>query len=200
MAMDPRRRGRRRRRAGAVAAFMVLALGIAFFFESQATTTVIIVRHADVATGLGSDLGLSALGAIRAEELSRVLADVDVIQGPDAILTGGGRASRETAEPLARRLNLPVQEVDTSGLKRLAKRIVKDYKGKIVVVVVDPREVPILIPRFQGSKKVPALADGEYDNLYIVSIPWYGKVKTLRLRYGARHVAQLPELPPASEP
>jgi broad specificity phosphatase PhoE len=165
---------------------MVLALGLAFFFESQATTTVIIVRHADVAAGLGDDLGLSPVGAIRAEELSRALAEVDVVQGPDAILVGAGRASRETAEPLARRLNLPVLEVDTSSLTRLAKRIMKDYKGMIVLVVAQPADIPILIPRFQGSKKVPELADGEYDNLYIVSIPWYGKVKTLRLRYGAR--------------
>lgn len=169
---------------------MVLALGIAFFFESQATTTVIIVRHADVAQGLGDDLGLSPLGAVRAEELSRVLADVDVVQGVDAILVGSGRASRETAEPLAQRLNLPALEVDTSSLKNLAKRIVKDYKGKIVLVVVQPAEIPALIPRFQGSKKVPELADGEYDNLYIVSVPWYGKVKTLRLRYGARHATE----------
>ena len=117
-----------------------------------------------------------------------MLADVDVVLGPDAILTGGGRAARETAEPLARRLNLPVLDVDTSGLNRLAKRIVKDYKGKIVVVVADPDEIPILITRFQGSKKVPELAADEYDNLYIVSIPWYGKVKTLRLRYGARYL------------
>ncbi|MDP2326447.1 MAG: hypothetical protein Q8N51_20820 [Gammaproteobacteria bacterium] len=165
---------------------MVLALGIAFFFESQATTTVILVRNADVASSLGDDLGLSPVGAIRAEELSRVLADVDVVQGPDAILVGGGRALRETAEPLARHLNLPVQEVDTSSLTRLAKRIVKEYKGQIVILVAQPADIPILIPRFQGSKKVPELADGEYDNLYIISIPWYGKVKTLRLRYGAR--------------
>lgn len=167
---------------------MVLALGAAFFFESQATTTVIIVREADAAAGLGEDAGLSPVGAIRAEELSRVLGDVDVIQGLDAILVGGSRASRETAEPLARRLNLPVQEVDMSSLTRVAKGIMKDYKGEIVLVVAGPAEIPILIPRFQGSKKVPALAESEYDNLYIVSVPWYGKVKTLRLRYGARHV------------
>jgi broad specificity phosphatase PhoE len=186
--MDPRRRRRRQRRAGAVAAFMVLALGIAFFFESQATTTVIIVREADVATDLGDDPGLSPLGAIRAEELSRVLVDVDVVQGLDAILVRSGRASRETAEPLAQRLNLPVQEVDMSSLTRVAKGIMKDYKGKIVLVVAGPADIPILIPRFQGSKKVPPLADREHDNLYIVSVPWYGKVKTLRLRYGARYV------------
>lgn len=167
---------------------MVLALGAAFFFESQATTTVIIVREADVATGLGDDPGLSPLGAIRAEELSRILGDVDVVQGLDAILVAPERAARETAGPLARRLNLPMQDVDTADTKGLARRILKDYKGKIVLVVAEPTVIPALIPKFQGSKKVPAIADGEYDNLYVVSIPWYGKVKTLRLRYGARFV------------
>lgn len=176
---------------------MVLALGLAFFFESQATTTVIVVRHADVTLGLGDDPGLSASGAIRAEELSRVLGDVDVVQGLDAILVAPGRAHRETAEPLARRLNLPVQEVGTAGTDALAKRILKDYKGEIVLVVTEPSVIPALIPEFQGSKKLPAMEDGEYDNLYVVSIPWYGRVKTLRLRYGARHVPLVPASPPA---
>ncbi len=169
-------------------AFMVLALGLAFFFESQATTTVIFVRHADAAPGLGGEPGLSASGAIRAEELSRVLGEVDVVQGLDAILVAPDRVSRETAGPLARRLNLPVQDVDTRNTDALARRILKEYKGKIVLVVAEPAIIPVLIPEFQGSKKVPAMADGEHDNLYIVSIPWYGKVKTLRLRYGARFI------------
>ena len=167
---------------------MVLALGLAFFFESQATTTVIFVRHADLAPALGGEPGLSATGAIRAEELSRVLGDVDVVQGLDAILVAPQRAARETAGPVARRLNLPVQDVDTTDTEGLAQRILKDYKGKIVLVVAEPSVIPVLIPEFQGSKKVPPMADGEYDNLYVVSIPWYGKVKTLRMRYGARFV------------
>ena len=32
------------------------------------------------------------------------------------------------------------------------------------------------------------MGENEFDNLYIVSIPWYGKVKTLRLRYGAPYL------------
>lgn len=198
MAIDPRKRRRRQRRAGAVAAFMVLALGLAFFFESQATTTVIVVRHADVTAGLGDEPGLSATGALRAEELSRVLGDVDVVQGLDAILVAPGRASRETAGPLAQRLNLPVQEVSTTDPEALAGRILKGYKGKIVLVVAEPAVIPRLIPEFQGSKRVPALADIEYDNLYVVSIPWYGKVKTLRLRYGARYLPPVPGAAPGA--
>lgn len=197
--MDPRRRRRRQRRAGAVAAFMVLALGLAFFFESQATTTVLVVRHADRAAEPGEDPGLSPVGAMRAEELSRVLGDVDVVQGLDAILVSSGRASRETAEPLARRLNLPVQDADTTDPDALAKRILKDFKGEIVLVVAEPASIPLLIPEFQGSKKVPAMADGEYDNLYVVSIPWYGKVKTLRLHYGARPAPTAMLAPPTTQ-
>ncbi len=194
--MDPRRRRRRQRRAVAVAAFMLLALGLAYFFESQATTTVIVVRYAD---SLPGEQALSDAGLLRAEELARVLGDVDVVQGLDAILVATLRAARETAGPLARRLNLPVLDVDTSRPGGLAKSILREYKGRIVLVITEPEVIPLLIPKFQGSKKVPPIAEQEFDSLYIVTIPWYGKVKTLRLHYGARSVpaSVLPETPGA---
>lgn len=184
--MDPRQRRKRRRRAGAISAFMVFALGLAFFFESQATTTVIFVRHADAPLVLDQNVGLSPSGALRAEELARVLGDVDVVQGVDAIFSSPLRVNQETVAPLARRLNLPVQEYDPQNSRSLRKRILRKYKGKVVLVVAEPELIPTVIARLQGSKKLPPMADGEYDNLYIVSIPWYGKVKTLRLHYGAR--------------
>lgn len=201
MAMDPRRRRRRQRRAGAIAAFVVLALGLAYFFESQATTTVIIVRYADTQPGDSGDQPLSPAGAMRSQELSRVLGDIDVVQGLDAILVTTLRAARDTAGPLARRLNLPVLDVDTSRPSRLARHILRDYKGKIVLVITDPETLPVLIPRFQGSKKVPPIADREFDSLYIVTVPWYGKVKTLRMHYGAHYLpASETDLPPVLPP
>jgi broad specificity phosphatase PhoE len=184
--MDPRQRRKRRRRAGAISAFMVFALGLAFFFESQATTTVIFVRHADAPLVVDADTALSASGALRAEELARVLGDVDVVQGVDAIFSSALRVDQETVAPLARRLNLPVQDFDPLDNRSLRKRILRKYKGKIVLVVADPPFIQKVVARLQGSKKIPSMADGEYDNIYIVSIPWYGKVKTLRLHYGAR--------------
>ena len=42
----------------------------------------------------------------------------------------------------------------------------------------------MLIANLGASKKVPPIAEGEYDNIYIISIPWFGKTKTIRLRYG----------------
>lgn len=183
--LDPeRRRRRRRRRATAVILFLATALGLAWFFESQATTTVLFVRYAEMTDAELPNPGLSPAGQRRADELVRVLGDVDVVAGVDAIFATRFRNSQETAEPLAKALSLPVQVVDSGDILGLAERILTDYKGKIVLVVTDRDAIPALIEEFHGSKKLPPMADGEHDNLYIVSIPWYGKVKTLRLRYG----------------
>lgn len=183
--MDPKRRKRRRNRRITVAVlFFSTALSLAWFFESQATTTVLFVRYADLADNGQANPGLSAAGRQRAEELVRLLADVDVVAGVDAIFATRFRNTQETAEPLAKQLSLPVQVADAKDIIGLADLILKEYKGKIVLVVTDRDALPELIDEFHGSKKLPQMADGEHDNLYIVSIPWYGKVKTLRLRYG----------------
>ena len=57
--------------------------------------------------------------------------------------------------------------------------------GRIVLVVGHSDTIPGLIADLGASKKVPPIADEEYDNIYIVSIPWFGKTKTIRLRFGA---------------
>jgi broad specificity phosphatase PhoE len=189
MTADERRRRRRLRRQAAVLLFLLLAFGLAWFFESQATTTVIIVRHADRALEEGENSGLSAAGKARAEELVRVLGDVDVVAGVDAIFATQYRYTQETAEPLATFLRLAVQVVDLTDTDGLLQRILTDYKGKVVLVITHTEPLPVLIRKLHGSKKVPPIAAGEYDNIYIVSIPWYGKVKTLRLRYGDPYVA-----------
>ena len=193
MTVDDRRRRRRRlRRQAAVLIFLLLAFALAWFFESQATTTVIFVRYADRAAEQGDNPGLSPEGQVRAEELSRVLGDIDVVAGVDAIFATQYRITQETAEPLAHRLRIPVQSVDVTDVDGLLAKILKDYKGKVVLVVTHTEPLPELIRELHGSKKVPAMAEDEYDNLYVVSIPWYGKVKTLRLHYGA------PYVPPAA--
>jgi broad specificity phosphatase PhoE len=203
MNVDERRRRRRRlRRQAAVLIFLMVAFGLAWFFESQATTTVIFTRYADRDAAQGGDNpGLSPAGQARAEELARVLADVDVVAGVDAIFATQYRYTQETVDPLAHRLHLPVQVVDVNDVNGLLDRILKDYKGKVVLVVTHTEPLPVLIRELHGSKKLPDMGENEYDNLYIVSIPWYGKVKTLRLKYGAPYVApgaQSAATPPAS--
>ena len=181
---DKDRRRRRRRRITIFVVYTAIAIGLAWFFESQATTTIIFVRHAEKAVEPVEDPGLSDAGRRRVAELTRQLADADVIEGINAIYTTPLRRSRETAEPIADRLNLPINTYAVDDTEPVLERILKQHKGKIILVVAHSNTVPELIANLGASKKVPPIADDEYDNIYIISIPWFGKTKTIRLRFG----------------
>ncbi len=66
----------------------------------------------------------------------------------------------------------------------MLEEILDNHKGKIILVVAHDTTLPLLIANLGASKKVPPIAEYEYDNIYIISIPWFGKTKTIRLRYG----------------
>ena len=180
-----RRRRRRRRRIQVIVIYTAIAVGLAWFFESQATTTVIFVRHAEKAELPADDPPLSDAGKSRVEELTRQLVKADVVQGIDAVYATPYRRTVETAKPVADALGLPVNSYDAADTEAIMERIVKQHKGKIILVVGHSNTLPALIGNMGASKKVPPLAEDEYDNIYIVSIPWFGKTKTIRLRYGA---------------
>ena len=179
-----RRRRRRRRRIQVIIIYTAIAIGLAWFFESQATTTVIFVRHAEKAAEPADDPGLSPAGQRRVAELTRQLVDADVVAGVDAVYSTPFRRTEETARPVAEALDLPVNSYDAADTEAIMENIVRDHKGKIILVVGHSNTLPALIGNMGASKKVPPIADDEYDNIYIVSIPWFGKTKTIRLRYG----------------
>jgi len=183
-----RRRRRRRRRIQVVIIYTAIAVGLAWFFELQATTTVIFVRHAEKAAMPADNPGLSEAGKQRAAELARQLVDADVVAGIDAIYSTSYRRTEETVQPVATALNLPVTPYDASNTETIMDEIIREHKGKIVLVVGHSNTVPALIGNMGASKNVPEISANEYDNIYIVSVPWFGKTKTIRLRYGTPYV------------
>ncbi len=183
-----RRRRRRRRRAQIIIIYTAIAVGLAWFFESQATTTVIFVRHAEKATIPADNPGLNEAGKRRAAELARQLVDADVVAGIDVVYSTSYRRTEETVQPVATALNLPITPYDASNTETIMDEIVREHKGKIILVVGHSDTVPVLIGNMGASKNVPEIGENEYDNIYIVSVPWFGKTKTIRLRYGAPYV------------
>jgi len=183
-----RRKRRRRRRIQVVVIYTALAFVLAWFLESQATTTVIFVRHAEKTTLPADDPALSAAGQRRAAELKRQLVDADVIAGVDAVYSTPFRRTEETARPVAEALGLPLNSYDAADTETIMDQIVRKHKGKIILVVGHSNTVPALIGNMGASKRVPEIAENEYDNIYIVSIPWFGKTKTIRLRYGEPYI------------
>lgn len=184
-----RRRVRTARRIQVFIIYTAIAIGLAWFFESQATTTLMFVRHAEQTSHDEEDPPLSDAGRRRAAELTRQLVDADVVAGVDAIYSTAFRRSLQTAQPLAERLGLPVNVYDADDTEAVLEAILKAHKGKIVLVVGHSNTLPTLIANLGASKKVPPIAQNEFDNIYIISIPWFGKTKTIRLRFGDPYVA-----------
>ncbi len=181
-----RRKKRRGRRIQIIIIYAAIAVGLAWFFESQATTTIIFVRHAERALEPADNPGLNAVGQRRAAELARQLVDADVVAGIDAIYSTNYRRTLETAQAVAdAHESLEVSCCyDPDDNEAVLAEILKTHKGKIILVVGHSNTVPSLIADLGASKNVPPIGHSEYDNIYIVSIPWFGKTKTIRLRYG----------------
>jgi len=192
-----RKRRRRRRRIQVIIIYTAIAIGLAWFFESQATTTMIFVRHAEKAATPADDPGLSPAGERRAAELARQLVDADVIRGVDAIYSTPFKRTKQTAQAVADALDLPVNIYDVADTEPVLESILKKHKGKIILVVAHSNTLPVLIANLGASKRVPPIAEDEYDNIYIISIPWFGKTKTIRLRYGEPYVPDEAPKPPA---
>jgi phosphohistidine phosphatase SixA len=154
------------RRAGLLCVSLLLASATA-----SAQSAVYLVRHAEradtvggAAPKMGTDPSLSDVGRARAESLAGMLKDAQVT----AIFVTEYKRTQETAAPLAKRLGLQptvIPSKDTPGL--VAK--LRAATGN-VLVVGHSNSVPDVIKGL-GVAKVPAIADDEYDNLFIVTAP-----------------------------
>jgi|TARA_B100001059_G_scaffold220263_1_gene242080 broad specificity phosphatase PhoE len=183
-AQNFRRKRRRKRRLQGAVLYIAIAIGLAWFFESQATTTIIFVRHAEKNLSVEDDPELTEAGQRRVFELTRQMKDADVVAGIDAIYSTPFRRNLATVEPLSELLELPINLYNKNEYESVLETILDKHKGKIILVVGHSDTLANLMAELGASKSVPVIADNEYDNIYIVSIPWFGKTKTIRLRYG----------------
>ena len=180
-----RRKKRKLRRTVFALLFTGFAVLLSWFFESQVTTTVIITTHAELETDLNANSGLSDQGIKRANSLASTLSSVDVVSGVDAIYATTYRATQETAEPISRLLDLPINIVDQDIVEDLIESIKNDHSGQIILIVSHPENLSRLVVELQGSKNINTESLSKNDQLFIVTVPWFGKVKTLQLGYGA---------------
>ena len=185
--MEPAVRPRRKSRIRIlpIVGYILVVLAVAWFFQQQRTTTIIFVRHADVdaSAPLNDDTPLNARGRQRAELLADFLADVNVGSSVDAIYATVAKRTQETAQPLASRLGQKLNIDDPYNVERLVRRIFRDRRGKITLIVADADAIPPLIAELHGTHPLPEFGSGDYSEIYVVTVPYYGKVKTLRFHF-----------------
>ncbi len=142
--------------------------------EDPSETVVFLVRHAE--KQIGEDPELTARGQARASKLADLLmhAGINYLHSSDYSRT------KQTAAPLAVAFGLVTQLYDPRDLPALVKRI-RDKGGRHVIVGHSntvPQTVALL-----GGEPGAAIAENEYDRLYLVTLANGMAVTTVQLRY-----------------
>jgi broad specificity phosphatase PhoE len=140
--------------------------------------SIFLVRHAEKVDA-SDDPGLSEAGQERARALAHTLKDA----GIERVYTTDYRRTRDTANPFAARLALPVELYDPMVLAALADSL--RQAGQNVLVVGHSDTTPELVDLLGGDPGPEIDEKSEYDRLYIVTIEPGGKGRSLLLRYGA---------------
>jgi 2,3-bisphosphoglycerate-dependent phosphoglycerate mutase len=164
---------------------VTLFLAAAALAKPPQVTTVVIVRHAEkavAAAGASGDVALSDAGHARARELARLLAPA----GVTAIYDTQFLRTQQTVEPLAAAAHLTpvVVQATPTYAKDLARTIKTTNGGGTVVVASHSNLVPELL-RELGVAAPPAIADTQFDDLFIVTLVDGAPPRLLAMRYGA---------------
>ena len=145
--------------------------------ERAPETVVYLVRHAEKESG--DDPGLTEAGHRRAAHLCRVLRSADVRYVFDTQY----KRTQQTVAPLAEHLTIEPTRYKAHETKALAGTLrTMDAKGA-VLVAGHSDTLPGLLKHLGISKPV-SIADGDYDNLFVVTITAGGPSRLQWLHFG----------------
>jgi len=168
--------------------FAVLGAVVVFAYFAtfrRPVTTVILIRHAEkVIDPNNPDVDLSPAGQARAQELVRMFGDA----GINAIYATQFKRTQQTVKPLADKLGLPVNQVNSKNTADLLTQIKAQNSGQVIFIAGHNNTVPEVIAAL-GGPTLPTIPENEYDNLYIVTVYRTGKAKVVKLKYGTASAA-----------
>lgn len=161
-----------------IGTFGAVVLGL---YNRAATTTVIVVRHAEKQLGTIDDPPLTLVGEERAQALAKLIGHRQ-FGAVEAIFATKTRRAQATAAPTAARLGLPVVATDAAPAA-LIRTIKADFHGTTVLIVGHSNTVTELVSRLSGRKDIPPIGEDEYGTIYIVAVPDLGRGGVTTLKY-----------------
>ena len=141
---------------------------------ARAESIVVIVRHAEKASGESDDPSLSEAGRARAETLLRILRDSEI----SAIFTTEFKRTKETAAPIANTLKITPTVVPAKEIATLVDKL-RGLHGN-ALVVAHGNTIPGLIKAL-GIDAPVNIPENDYDHFFIVAVG--NQPRLLRLRY-----------------
>jgi broad specificity phosphatase PhoE len=162
--------------------YVAIVFGLAWLVDRRSTTTILFVTHAETESSgeLNCDTPLSVQGISRANRLAIYMEHIDVVAGPDAIYATQCRRTQQTVAPLAERIGLEVNIADPYDVVGFVRHLLAEHQQQIVLVVTDADILPSMVEELHGKK---GITDIQVNDVLTVTIPTYGRVKTLRTPY-----------------
>ena len=170
------------------------AAGVLVYLQRQPATTILLVRHAErqdappapgecppPGLGVQNSTGTSITDAGR--ERAAALAHVAGESGVSTIYVTDICRSQATAKPLADRANVPVVQLSAADVQGLISHILANQRGRTVLISSHTDRIPQIISAL-GASPVPAVADTDYDNLWVITVPRWGSPRLMLLKYG----------------
>lgn len=140
-------------------------------------TTIVLVRHAEKA--FGTDPDLTEAGHDRAQRLAEMLAGTELA----AIYSSDYKRTRQTAKPVADRMELPVKIYDHHYLLTFAGQLRRRHPGETVLVVGHSNTTPELVGMLDRNRDYPRIPETDYSYLYVVTLPPTEPAKVLELHF-----------------
>lgn len=151
---------------------------------SELPALLVLVRHAEFASGPPGNPPLSPEGKKRAQDLAAALKDTKFT----AIITSQLTRTRETAEPVVSALGLtpevvPLNRGEAAAYEQAVVAALRKHVGGSVLVVSHSRSGPAILTAL-GGPQLPSICESVHDDLFVM-VPASGKVQLIQSRYGA---------------
>ncbi len=146
----------------------LLALAVALGAQD---TTVVVLRHAERQSLLDSNSRLSEAGLRRAQHLVPLLEALR----PSVLYASDLERTQQTLAPVAAKLGMKPLIRPKGGSEALAAEILRDQRGKTVVVCWHHDLMAKLVRALGVKGPLPYLSFDSYDWLWIVHIPAKGE-------------------------
>ena len=157
--------------------FLMVPLILVSARFADAQQAIFFVRHAEQSVET-EDPELTEVGKKRAKALASVLKDA----GINVIYTTERKRAIQTAEPIAKSLNIETKRLPLRDLDGLIGRLRTQHAQDRVLVVSHSLALPRLLKALGHPVEVTIALD-EYDNLFVLVPKNEGSPMVLRLRY-----------------
>lgn len=170
---------------------VVAALLLVVPQEEFKPVTVYLIRHAERADEPRQDPPLTEKGTLRSQELARILQNANI----KTIITSQYARTKLTAEPLSKKLNIPVTSISLSLSPSNPRMIseqstaevtnkILERSGESVLVIGHSNSIPDVI-KMLGGDVAPVIDEKKFDDLFVVTVYAKGKAKVAHLKYGS---------------